>query len=390
MSNIGLSLALAISLAGTFPSGNTMPDILAIFQRAVANQGDPARLQHVFQKAAQGKPITVVVIGGSITQGAHAQKVEYQWGSQMHNWWKTTFPKSTVSYHNAGIGATGSLIGVHRLSDHVLKHKPDLVAIEFSVNDGDSQLSSETYEGIVRQILSQPQQPAIVLLNMMSQSGGNVQHRHAPVAKHYNIPMISYRDALFPEIKAKNIAWSDISPDSIHPNHIGHTYAAALVNLFLKLSFDEFTRVGSVPKPIGEIPKPLYGTLYDKAWVINPANAKILENKGFTEVHDRVWKMGLQAQNPGDRIVFEVEATSIALVYRRSNAPAGRARITVDGEVVNTAEGFFDQTWWFTPADPILNNKPGVHKIEVEILPDKHPQSKGNQFQICMILAAGD
>ncbi|MBQ9446920.1 MAG: hypothetical protein IJU61_10010 [Victivallales bacterium] len=68
-----LSLGLAIVLAGTFPSGNKLPDLEAIYPRSILNQGDLGRLEHVFERALKGEPISVAVIGGSITEGAHAE-----------------------------------------------------------------------------------------------------------------------------------------------------------------------------------------------------------------------------------------------------------------------------------------------------------------------------
>ena len=158
-----LSLGLAIALAGTFPSGNKLPELEAIYPRSILNQGDLGRLEHVFERALKGEPITVAVIGGSITEGAHAEKVENRWGNQMANWWKVNFPNTAMTYHNAGIGATGSDIGVYRVAKHLLSRKPDVVGIEFSVNDSGGPWATEWMEGLVRHILRQPNAPAVFL-----------------------------------------------------------------------------------------------------------------------------------------------------------------------------------------------------------------------------------
>ena len=285
-----LSLGLVITLAGAFPSGNRLPELEAIYPRSILNQGDLGRLEHVFERALKGEPISVAVIGGSITEGAHAEKVENRWGNQMANWWKVNFPNATITYHNAGIGATGSDIAVHRAAKHLLVHKPDVVGIEFSVNDGASPLATEYMEGLVRQILRQPNAPAVFLLSMMNESGGNVQSLHLPVSKHYNLPHISYRDALFPEMQAKHIIWKDISPDNIHPNAIGHTYAAALVNRFLSEKLEAFK---AAKRPAADIPpmpeKPLVGTTFDNGDLQDMNTVKILENNGFKPSKDHYW-----------------------------------------------------------------------------------------------------
>jgi hypothetical protein len=50
------------------------------------------------------------------------------------------YPDAGFSEPNATIGGTGSDLGVFRLNQDVLDHKPDLMFIEFAVNDGGAAL----------------------------------------------------------------------------------------------------------------------------------------------------------------------------------------------------------------------------------------------------------
>jgi hypothetical protein len=54
----------------------------------------------------------------------------------------------------AAIGGTGSYFWAYRLKNHLLNYEPDLVFVEFAVNDHSktSQQVKESVEGIVRQI----------------------------------------------------------------------------------------------------------------------------------------------------------------------------------------------------------------------------------------------
>lgn len=45
--------------------------------------------------------------------------------------------------------------------------------------------------------------------------------------------MISYHDAIWPELSGGNLAWSAVSPDNIHPNDVGHRLIADLVTRLL-------------------------------------------------------------------------------------------------------------------------------------------------------------
>ena len=55
----------------------------------------------------------------------------------------------------------------------------------------------------------------------------------AKLQKAYNVPMISYHDAIMPEIEAGTIKWTEISPDNIHPNDVGHGLLAQMLTNFV-------------------------------------------------------------------------------------------------------------------------------------------------------------
>ncbi|HEY3281966.1 MAG TPA: hypothetical protein VGN26_06790, partial [Armatimonadota bacterium] len=68
-----------------------------VLGRSLVDRGDTSRLQQVMAKARRGDPITVAVIGGSITQGASATAPEKRYGDRVAAWWRERFPKSTVT-----------------------------------------------------------------------------------------------------------------------------------------------------------------------------------------------------------------------------------------------------------------------------------------------------
>ncbi|MBT7166990.1 MAG: SGNH/GDSL hydrolase family protein, partial [Victivallales bacterium] len=80
-------------------------------RRSLLSQGNVARIQHAMAKARRGEPVTIAVIGGSITQGARASKPQNRYGNLVAQWWRQNFPKSRIQFVNAGIGGTGSNYG---------------------------------------------------------------------------------------------------------------------------------------------------------------------------------------------------------------------------------------------------------------------------------------
>ena len=86
-------------------------------------------LANVFWKLEAGKEVRIGYLGGSITAQAG-------WRPKTLKWFQEQYPNATISEINAAIGGTGSDLGVFRLRHDVLRHKPDLLFVEFAVNDG--------------------------------------------------------------------------------------------------------------------------------------------------------------------------------------------------------------------------------------------------------------
>ncbi len=206
------------------------------------------RIRKVFCKAARGEEITVAGIGGSITQGAKAKignnataynealGGEKCWFFRTVEWFRSRFPQTTVNEVNAGIGATPSFLGTFRLEQMVLQYKPDLVTVEFSVNDPSTfhfLLKDEifdAYESIVRRCLEAG--IAVIQVFLNDQDNNGLQRYHSQIAKHYHVPTISYHNAISPDSQLI-CDWELLSPDEIHPNNTGHALLATCVCNYL-------------------------------------------------------------------------------------------------------------------------------------------------------------
>ena len=146
---------------------------------SIMNIGSMGYLPQVFKKIENEKKLNIVYLGGSITMGCNATKTELRYVGRSAKWWQTNFPDAEISYFNAGIGATTSQFGVARVQEHVLDKQPDLVFVEFSVNDSSSPLFMETYESLVRRLLKAESVKAVVLINnLFYDTGTNAQGIH--------------------------------------------------------------------------------------------------------------------------------------------------------------------------------------------------------------------
>ncbi|HEY1173798.1 MAG TPA: SGNH/GDSL hydrolase family protein [Verrucomicrobiae bacterium] len=355
------------------------------YTRSLVSAGDTARLQRVLVKAREGKPIVVGVIGGSITQGAKASKPELKYGALVAQWWRTNFPNSKVEFVNAGIGATGSNYGALRVGRDLLAKNPDFIVVEYAVNDGNVKESAETLEGLVRQILKAPNQPAVVMLFTMNKSGGNAQEWHSKVGAHYGIPMVSFRDALWPEIQAGKLKWEDVEADEVHPNDRGHAYAAEFVTRFVDSVEKKSARADSM---IGALPPPLFSDRFEFTKLLEAGDLKPVANKGWAyDEKNKAW----QSETPGSVIEFEIDGTLIYDMCWRIKGPMGRAKISVDDKAPQTREAWFNQTWggYRVTSELARDIAPGKHRVKVELLAEKNAESTGTQFRVLGLGAAG-
>lgn len=98
-------------------------------------------------------PMTIVVFGDSVTQGAFGYKemnYEATYWSRLRKKINKCNPVVPVNVINAGINGTSAKRSLDRMEDQVLRYKPDLLIVCFGLNDVNNPL--EDYVGALREI----------------------------------------------------------------------------------------------------------------------------------------------------------------------------------------------------------------------------------------------
>lgn len=255
---------------------------LAMLDRALVDAGNRVRIANVMRRALKGEEITIGYIGGSVTEGAFASDYEKtSYAGLSYAWWVKTFPQAEFRFVNAGYGGTSSLYGVHRVETDLLKYEPDFVVVEFGVNDCTHQKQTEAYANLIHRILTYKSQPAVMLMYVMDDGGGNMQDNQVPVGLHYDLPMISYRDAIWPEVANGRIKWEDIGADFVHPTNLGHAMIAELIISYLSKTYADLDAIES---KLPSVPKPYMPYVYENAVYLNRNNLTPLSMSGFRQV----------------------------------------------------------------------------------------------------------
>ena len=315
-----------------------------------AVKGNNYRFKKLFEKAGRGEDITVGFLGGSITMGCNASDESKRYVNRIFAHFQEMFPKSEMTLVNGGIGATTSQFGAARLYDDVLRFDPDIVFVEFSVNDDNNDKHfQETYESCLRKILTYKTEPAcMVINNLFYDTGFNAQEIHNEAAAFYGVPAISVRDYDWPRLQSGELKRDDLTADGLHPNDKGMEIIAMLVN-------DALDEIASEPadEPAEFPKKPLTKARYDNAKRFDNRNFTP-EIKGFTadfepqrDITD-IFKNGWFSTENGASFKAEVEAAVICVQWRRTiKRPAPVALAIIDGDEKNAAtlDANFEEDW---------------------------------------------
>jgi len=195
-----------------------------------------ASFQSFDQKAKDGQSLTVAFLGGSLTWGANASdpnRTSYR--ALMGQWLTQTYPKAHFTFVDAAIGGTGAQLGVQRLARDVMKYHPDLMFLDFTLNDDAYKVSDATlgaYESIVRQTLAAD----CPVLLMITASRGYVEEKdlskmlrrtaHLDLAKYYHLPVGDVVQLMQQKYKAGeldlNVIWPSYRYDNTHPSDAGY------------------------------------------------------------------------------------------------------------------------------------------------------------------------
>ena len=345
--------------------------------RSLMVKGNNYRMKQVLAKIAAGEDVCVGWIGGSITYGYNAG-TEDIFAKLVTEYLDTAYGtgEGKVTYVNAGISGTPSMLGLVRAERDLLYAEPDLIFIEFAVNDAQSFTDKQAYESLIRKCLNRENAPAVVLLCSVTNEGYTCQDHMSQTGFYYNLPVISVKNAIWPEIEAGNMTWADWSKDEAHPNPEGH----ALYAQFIEHLIDTCAEAEEDPET--EVPE---ATKFGKDWsgMILLSNEDILdEDSDFSasSAHgnfQKSWSYEVTEAEDGSirnaPMEFEITGSTLFLVYKSVNSDAyGTAEVRVDGEIVAHLEANMEDGW----------NNPVTELIFSDDTSQKH------QVSICM--QAGD
>lgn len=368
------------------------PAYREMIARSMMNLGDCSRIVKAIRKAQAGEDVTLAYIGGSITQGAGATPINSEcYAYKSYRAFAQKYGAGeNVHYIKAGVGGTPSELGMLRFDRDILRRGngldkirehglslrsdlPDIVVVEFAVNDEGDETKGECYESLVRRILNLPNKPAVILLFSVFADDYNLQERLSPVGRRYNLPMVSLKDAVSPQFRNKEgrvISKNQYFYDIFHPTNMGHTIMADSLNYLVEKAAETMQESASVQTSGSAqadatdellLQTPAIGADFENVKLLDQADtyaeAKI-NCGGFTKTDTDIqyvemdmdllgtpefpynWMYDGTIQDKGEPYFeIDIRCRALLIIYKDSGATdVGKADVFADGEKVLTVD----------------------------------------------------
>lgn len=306
-------------------------------------------LANTYHKLTEEKELTVAYFGGSVTVGhAASDRAKYSWRARTTAWIADNFPEAKVTEVNSAIGATGSHLGAFRTEKDIISYAPDLVFIEYSVNDtynGESEASaSENYEAIVRSIRKAYPDCDIVSVYVTdsgkASAGGDfaIKNAHEKISKAYGIPAVDVGKALIEKYGLKGSSspdWKKYFTDSVHMNDEGFYEYALVLSEFLanELLFATPSQPQAhiLPEKVTEgCERELQYIFPTKDMLENAQGFEFKETGFMSETPGAVYNGYLTTSDPDNSLTFTFTGTELSLFM--TTYTSGVVEYEVDGK----------------------------------------------------------
>ena len=386
-----------------------------MIEKSLIQTGNTYRIYRTIRRARLGEDVTLAYIGGSITQGAGATPINtecYAYKSY-EGFCNFIGKKENIHFVKAGVGGTPSELGMIRFDRDVLRdgeQQPDIVVVEFAVNDEGDETKGDCYESLVRKILNLPNHPAVILLFSVFADDSNLQERLIPVGLRYDLPMVSVRNAVVPEFYDKEkriLTKNQYFYDMFHPSNLGHTIMAdCLLNLYREISkaVEEKGVIDSDYSPELFAGAPAIGCTFDHVKLLDKKDGyekAVIDCGGFTQT-DTVLQsveMDLDLEMTPEfpynwmydgavskeKTYFEMKITckALVMVFKDSGeVDAAKAEVYVDGKWVRTADPYVNGWLHTNPLLILSETETREHTVRIEI-------AEGDKDKKCTILGFG-
>ena len=391
---------MGFSVFAKAPLNLNQPNYEKILKESIVSKGNNYRLKTVIEKMKKGQKVWVAALGGSVTEGAGPANFTDGYAYQFFRALKDNFTPDegkNLNFNNAGLSGTSSILGLVRYDSDVTEicgRSPDLLIIEFAVNDDGSESTQIAFEGIVRKVLLANPETAIIVLYSAADYG-NTMAQKKPVADYYSIPQVNMLKSVKESIDKKLFTHDEYFTDNVHPTLEGHQLVTAcLINLINTIDKDKKDSAIKVPEKLFKMP----GFNNFIRILGDDDNVRIVKG-GFKDTDLQTQSLKKtntgnfpinwykQATNKNESFVLNINCKNFIFTYKVQGSwlteKYGEAEIYVDGKLFKTVDGGAKNGWNNCENLILINEETSAnHKIEVKM-------AKGSEDKGFTIVAMG-
>ncbi len=375
-------------------------------------------LEHFRKCVEVQKEAEIVYLGGSITEGQGVEDKRLCWQGLLQSELERAWPHCVFKARNAGIGGTDSRFGAFRMERDVLGARPDLLFVEFAVNDYTRPADEirESLEAILWKLWRRVPECDVVFVltatgKMMEENTGRVPESvqvHREVARQFGLPWVNVGSGLFGKMQLQGLTLKDVLPDGVHPNRAGYRIYFEEVWEFLQKVLSEGKgKTDPAREPensLEEYREEYFGGRMEKvrAYILGNRPGSVGENRytdcqmvpaaqaalqGFVTEHIAMcgrYGSYVSSCRPGDGLEFVFQGDKIGLFYMIS-CDGGIMEWSLDGGAYEALPAWDAYARSFDRGSARMlaqDLEPGEHRLRIRVAQGRTEGSEGNFVRI--------
>ena len=333
-------------------------------KRSLCSKGNNYRLKKKLEE--KKRDLTVAFSGGSISRGSNGKyAIDENYTVLVCRALAKRFPGRNIVNINLSADSADSFIGLSIADKKIDEVKPDIVFVEYAVNNDVDMEHIISFESLVSRYYNSESKPAVILVLLINQSFYTSQGYMKMVGKQYGLPMISVADSLKRLIEDNVIDWQTYSDDTIHPNEWGFRFIAdSIINYFDAVKDD------TTDEEILKV-NPVYSLDYEKFRTVS-ADSSEIKHKGYvfsngTDFFEH--SLCLKEKNDNSYIGFSSKFRFLFTAYLHDKTDRfSDAEIYIDGEKKCVLQGMSVYGW----GNAVLKNvyrsdREQEHEVKIKV-----------------------
>ena len=312
-----------------------------ITQGAIVNCGSSFRIKQALSKGI----VTAAFVGGSVTYGYNpdGMAVKPNFAEQVCSYMEKSACAKKCICKNYGLSGTASLMGSILTEKYIRRTAPDIIFVEYAVNESKSPDGIAMFEGLIRKLLKLESNPAVVIINILNSELYSCDDFMRLIGLHYDLPVISCAAVLAPLFRSGGAKWSDYSSDAVHPVADGHKFIADCVCRYIDYA------VKSEDNIPYKIPQKPFSDEYEDLKFCDFSDRSLFDSKlGLKDSGVEYFEKVLKKEKSDGAVVFETELECRDLILvpiLDNNAEWGCAEIYADGEKASSLQEYTFFGW---------------------------------------------